>query len=92
MKDCVPYQFDVDLVQKIKPTLQFVSVSMLICSLILDLAIFKWRWLADYIIYIEGCQGLVAIMIPSKENHLTEMQIATSMVVSLIICYTDSRF
>ena len=42
-KKCVPYQYNADLVEDVRPTLKFISMSLLIVALILDIMTCKCR-------------------------------------------------
>ena len=76
MDNCVPYRYNEKLHEDIKPFVIYTTVSLLICSIFLDALIYKWRHLADWIIYFEGLAKIVTLMSPNKENYLTEYFIA----------------
>ena len=52
-KICMPVPFDKDLLVAIRPTMEFILMSIAIASLILDLAICKWRKLVNLCLYLE---------------------------------------
>ena len=53
-EDCLAIHFSNDAVNDLRPTVRYVCVSLIIFSAVLDVAIFKWRWLTSLLIF-EGC-------------------------------------
>ena len=51
--DCVSSDYRDDFRDKVQPWIQIVSITILIISVLLDIMCFKWRFLADYILYEE---------------------------------------
>lgn len=87
--DCVPFEYNVQLVNEVRPSLKQASLVLLICSALLDLLIVKWRNLADYIFYMNCITTLVTLCFPSKENLVTENYMASVAVIMYISYYTD---
>ena len=51
--DCKPLDYRDDFQEQVQPWIQIVSITIIIISVLLDILCFKWRFLADYILYEE---------------------------------------
>ena len=69
----MPYQYNTDLVEGIRPILKYIAIALLIFSLILNIMTFKWRYLADFIIYFEAINTSLLLFIPSIGNIYSDM-------------------
>ena len=58
-------EYNRDLLDGIKPTVQIMLLSGIILGLILDLACYKYRRLSKLILYLEGAYFLLYTLIPS---------------------------
>ena len=61
---CVPYRYNADLVEDIRPILNYINIALLVASIILNFLTYKWRWLADFIIYFESMTTQILLLIP----------------------------
>ena len=57
--DCVAIEFDQELVDKIRPAVKYISMILIICSVFLDIATYKWRRCADWIILLQLVQVVI---------------------------------
>ena len=80
--------FNEQFVEDIRPYIRYIALSLLILSVILDLAIIKCRSLADAIIYLELCACTITFCLPSEENFLTESTIAMYQLTFFLMFYT----
>lgn len=71
--------------------MRHLSIVLLLCSVFLDILSFKWRKLADFIIYFNCLTSLVTLVFPSAENQVTEYYLAMVSLLAFICFYTDSR-
>ena len=90
-EDCVPYRYNTELVEYIRPGLKYAAMTLLIASIILDMIAYKWRWCADWILYFESINTFITMLIPSVEGIRTEMYINSVIVLAFISFYTDTR-
>ena len=58
-------EFNEDLVDPVRPTVSFIQITVIISSVILEIACYKWRFMADLIIYLILISSLNIYMIPS---------------------------
>ena len=63
---------------------------MLVLICFLDIAAFKWRNLADYIIYAELLNSCVVSSIPSIQTNISMFYIAALHFLVFVMYYTDS--
>ena len=90
-EDCVPYRYNTELVEFIRPGLKYAALTLLIASIILDMIAYKWRWIADWIIYFESVNTFITMLVPSVEGIRTEMYINAITFLAFISFYTDQR-
>ena len=64
--DCVNAKYDANIVDKIQPVIFYVLVAMIVFQICLDIAIFKWRWLADWIFVENRIFWFLSNCIPSN--------------------------
>ena len=88
---CVPIEFNEERVEKIRPIIVYISVTILIFSALLDVATFKWRMLADWILYFEATTSLITNTIPSVSGSYSEFFFATLHILPFILISTDTR-
>ena len=62
---CVPFEFREDLVIQFRTTLKYMSMTMVVLSCILDLAIYKKRNLVNLILFMELSHVTFLTTIPS---------------------------
>ena len=60
-EECVPYRYNTELVEAVRPTLKYCAMILLIFSIILDMLACKWRQCADWIIYFEGINTFITM-------------------------------
>ena len=90
-EDCVPYRYNSELVETIRPGLKYAAMTLLVASILLDIIAYKWRWCADLIIFSESINVSISMLIPSVEGIRTEMYINSAIVFGFISFYTDRR-
>ena len=61
---CAQFDYDEEMLEQIYPILNYVIVIHTILSCLYDLAVFKWRWLANFYMYFESINVVVSSMIP----------------------------
>ena len=84
-------EFNQDRVEIIRPIVMYIAGTLLVVSVFLDVATFKWRQLADLILYFETISTFVAYAIPSVNANYTEFILAASHVLLFIVISTDTR-
>ena len=87
----MPYQFNEELVEALRPGLKCLCITIILASVALDVAGFKWRWCANYILYIESIYVFCTLLIPSKDGAVTDMYIVMIMLWLFIALYTDTQ-
>ena len=88
--DCLQYDYDEDMLKQIRPTLEVILPTSIILCLILDIATYRWRNLANVILYFECTMALAEGMIPVLSwNSVTSLQV-NILLLGLFLCfYTD---
>ena len=85
-------EFDQELVNKIRPAIRYLSMTLIICAVLLDLATYKWRICADWIILFELVETMISdYAIPSREANYTDYFLAYRLLTGFIMWYTDTR-
>lgn len=62
--DCLQYDYDEELIEHIRPNLEIAIMVSNVLSILLDLAVYKWRHLACIILYFECIVSLSEGLIP----------------------------
>ena len=89
-QDCLIYDYNEDLVEAIRPTVQITIMAALLLSAILDIITYKFRHLAHAIFYIEIFLGFVQSLIPSVSwNSFDSMSINLIYLIVMLLYYTD---
>lgn len=88
---CVPYEFNEELVSELRPSLKLASMVLLVCSVLLDIAIFKWRMLADFILYFNCITSVLTLCFPSVDSQNTDFYLGIIVLIICICFYTDTR-
>ena len=90
-QQCLALDYEADLVEKVKPTIRYICGSLIIIGLILDLACFKWRKLANAFLYIELLLQLTISFIPSEnQGEMSPMYIFVYHYFGFFCYYCDS--
>ena len=90
--DCANFKFDSDFVEKIRPTVEVVLLVQAILSFIMDLAVYKWRFIANYYIYFESIALLGYTLIPAVDLEVVSSLILNCLWIAFFISYyTDQR-
>ena len=84
-------EFNQERVDILRPIVLYIAGTLLVCSVLLDVATFKWRMFADWILYFEAITTLVTYAIPSLSNNYSEFYLAASHVLLFIVVSTDTR-
>ena len=90
--DCVSVDFNEELVERIKPAVYYTAMVLLLCSVLLDMTIYRWRGNADWIIYFEFVTSFISFAIPSSQSNYSEFYILSMGVNTFIALYTDTRW
>ena len=90
--DCVSIDFNEELVERIRPVLYYSTMVLILCSILLDINIYKWRANADWIILFEFIFTLIIYSIPSNQSNYHEYYFFSMTVNAFIFMYTDSRW
>ena len=75
--------------------MQYMIMSMILISVLLDISILKWRNLANYLFYFEVFQNLFVWSMPQGSNSSqvalsrTELSFAFSHICLFLFLYTD---
>ena len=86
---CVPYKFDAEVVLSARPIVKTVCIASLCLSVVLDIFAFKWRSVANAILYIEVINGVTIFMIPSTATRLSDYYVATGGILTFMASYTN---
>ena len=78
------------MVDIVRPPIKYISMILIVVSVILDFAIYKWRHLADWILYIDIPANCIAALSPAEENNTTELYCAIVFFVYFVLLYTDT--
>ena len=62
---CAQFVYDEAMLERIYPFLNYVIVAHTVISCLYDLAVIKWRWLANFYIYFEWIAVIVVSMVPN---------------------------
>ena len=88
--ECIPLEFDENLVESMKHVMRYLYLSLLFIGIILDLAICKYRDKADFIIYLELAFGILSYTMPYEGLKISELYVATMHFIIFVSYYTDS--
>ena len=87
---CVPFDFREDLVQEFRTTIKYISMTICVLSVILDVAIYKKRNLVNLILYMELTHVTLLTTIPSASSNYTDLYIFCIHCVIFLVFYTDT--
>ena len=82
--------FRSDLAKQLQPTAKYTCISLIVFSLMLDLGIYKWRKLTNYIIYIECLYQISLSVIPNDAYIYWNNTVLMINMVGFIMFYTDT--
>lgn len=91
LNDCVPQKFNEELLERMGPVKRNLVYVVLFMSLTLDILIFKWRKLANLLLYAMLIDGFFMALSPAKEMLLTEFHIVSAFLIVIMAMYTNSR-
>ena len=63
---------------------------MIVFEVCLDIAIYKWRWLADWIFFENRIFWLVAYCIPANQFTITDLSLLEWHFMGFALFYTDN--
>ena len=86
---CVPFEFREDFVLEFRTTIKYFSMSMVVLSCILDLAIYKKRNLVNIILFLELTHLALLTTIPSPSNNYTDPYVCMLHCMCFTLFYTD---
>ena len=90
---CTHYDYDEELVKALRPTFEVLMITMTWLSIIIDLASFKWRWIANSIIYFEGIFMIAATTVPTKAfAQVDSMYLNALFFKTFFVYYCDDGF
>ena len=87
---CVDAKFDDEVVSTIQPFIQYTLVTMLVFQVCLNIAIYKWRWLADWILFENRIFWLLSNCIPSNDFLVTDLSLLEWHFQAFALFYTDN--
>lgn len=87
--DCVPIDFRQDRVDALRPAVRLITISVILINAAFSIACFRWRWLADYMIFINITLFFITSIIPSKDTNMSEMYIGMIHAIMFVILTTD---
>ena len=88
VNNCLAFEFNEGLVQQIRPALTIVAMVLIVLSVVVNLACFKWRKLANSIMYIEFFYQLLINALPNRE--LDQLYVFIMYYFGFFIYYCDS--
>ena len=88
--DCLKFDYDEELIDKLRPNLEVLIVTMTLISFPLNVAIFKWRCLANLILYFELTRWLAqgVLSVHTWDEH-SITQLTVLYFCGFICLYTD---
>lgn len=61
-------------------------------SILMDLAVFKWRWLANFYIHFESIGIIGSLLVPTIEMSIvTNLYFISNLTVFFLIYWTNQR-
>ena len=79
--------------EALRPTFEVIMITMTWLSIIIDLATFKWRWMANSIIYFEGIFMIAATTVPTKAfAQVDSMYLNALFFKTFFVYYCDDGF
>ena len=63
---------------------------LLIFSILLDISIYKWRWLSDWICFIEPVYQFLELCIPHNDNSVNDLRQYQDYFIISLAFYTGS--
>ena len=88
--DCVSANYDENIVRKIHSPIYHILAAMIVFQICLDIAIFKWRWLADLIFVENRIFFFLVSFIPSNQFAVTDLSLLEWNFQSFVLFYTDN--
>ena len=89
-ENCVPMEFREELVDNIRPTIRYIVMISIVCAVILNIIVFKWRKLADMILYFNQVQFLIISISSANQTNLTDFYIAILHLMPFLVFWTDT--
>ena len=88
--DCLKFDYDEELIDKLRPNLEVLIVTMTLISFPLNVAIYKWRCLANLILYFELTRWLAqgVLSVHTWDEH-SITQLTVLYFCGFICLYTD---
>ena len=79
------------MVHEIRPILKIMCIVLIVASVIVNLACFKWRKLANSILYLEFTYQFIITALPSNnQGNVDHMYIFIMHYLGFLIYYCDS--
>ena len=88
--DCVSANYDENIVSKVHPPIYHILVVMIVFQICLDIAIFKWRWLADWIFFENRVFWFLYNFIPSNQFIVIDLSLLEWHFQAFALFYTDN--
>ena len=85
--DCIAYDYNEELAKQIQPKAEIAIMTILVLSAILDIAAYKYRHLANAILYLECMFVVFTSMIPSARWNSMDSLAINIVYMLLMICY-----
>ena len=87
-QECLGFEFNEGLVLQIRPVLKVVAMVLIVISVIVNVACFKWRKLANSIAYIEFFYHLLVLTLPYRD--MDPLNIFGNYLLGFFMYYCDS--
>ena len=89
-KTCVPYDFNEDFVSSAQPFIKIMCIVLIVFSICLNIAIYKWRGLTKWILYEELVYHLLISIVPTDVKNMTNIAMMLLHFIAFVILYTDT--
>ena len=89
---CMPIPFRDDILEQIRPVMEYVLFTIMITSFLLDIAIFKWRKLVNGCLYLEMTYLTLTTLFGTLTvgNETSMLIMGSSYIVNFLIFYCNS--
>ena len=74
-----------------RPYVRVICMSIIVTSILLDIAIYRWRWTANWILYFEGLYTFVGLLVPSYNGPLNDWYVVMLILVLFLATYTNTQ-
>lgn len=86
---CVRFAFDEALVDEIEPVMATLTFAALIAGILLDALAYKWRFLANYIFYLNAFESILRQLRPRPGVVIGIFDLAIYQILYFVMYYTE---